>query len=266
VRTEANGRAGRGRPADPGIERRVLAAALTVYGEVGWAGFTLDRVARRAPVGKAALYRRWPTKEDLLLAALEHLAEPPGDEADPTDLRGCLIGMTEQVIDMFVGPKALVLPRVLIEASQYPPRFDDMVQNIVRARFGTVRTVIQAAADRGELPARTPPDLIIDAIMGRVISLIVLTPGARRATINAERDRYAASITDFVLRAIAGLARDPVIPARSGGGLAEVHQLPQRRCGDGLGDRVAADALDGDLAGEAHVRTRRSGPGRAWGP
>ena len=198
--------AGRGRPADPGIERRVLAAALTVYGEVGWAGFTLDRVARRAPVGKAALYRRWPSKEDLLLAALEHLAEPPGDEADPADLRGCLIGMTEQVIDMFVGPKALVLPRVLIEASQYPPRFDDMVQNIVRARFGTVRTVIQAAADRGELPARTPPDLIIDAIMGRVISLIVLTPGARRATINAERDRYAASITDFVLRAIAGLA------------------------------------------------------------
>ena len=99
-----------------------------------------------------------------------------------------------------------MLPRVLIEASQYPPRFDDMVQNIVRARFGTVRTVIQAAADRGELPARTPPDLIIDAIMGRVISLIVLTPGARRATINAERDRYAASITDFVLRAIAGLA------------------------------------------------------------
>jgi AcrR family transcriptional regulator len=209
VRTEANGRAGRGRPADPGIERRVLAAALTVYGEVGWAGFTLDRVARRAPVGKAALYRRWPTKEDLLLAALEHLAEPPGDEADPTDLRGCLIGMTGQVIDMFVGPKALVLPRVLIEASQYPPRFDDMVQNIVRARFGTVRTVIQAAADRGELPARTPPDLIIDAIMGRVISLIVLTPGARRAIINAERDRYAASITDFVLRAIAGLARYP---------------------------------------------------------
>jgi hypothetical protein len=55
--------------------------------------------------------------------------------------------------------------------------------------------------------------------MGRVISLIVLTPGARRATINAERDRYAASITDFVLRAIAGL----------GGGLAEVHQFPQRR-------------------------------------
>jgi AcrR family transcriptional regulator len=181
----------------------VLAAALTVYGEVGWAGFTLDRVARRAPVGKAALYRRWPSKEELLLAALEHLAEPAPDDFDPTDLRSCLIGMTEQVIDMFIGPKALVLPRVLIEAAQYPPQFDDTVQSIVRARFGTMRVVIEAAAGRGELPARIPPDLIIDAIMGRVISLTVLTPGARRAAINAERTRYAESITDYVLAAIA---------------------------------------------------------------
>jgi AcrR family transcriptional regulator len=202
VGPEAKGPA-RGRPADPDIERRVIAAALSVYGEVGWAGFTLDRVARRAPVGKAALYRRWPTKEALLLAALEHLAEPPAEGADPTDLRGCLVAMAEQVIDMFVGPKALVLPRVLIEASQYPAHFDEMVQNIVRARFGGARAVIQAAVDRGELPAGTPPDLIIDAIMGRVISLTVLTSGAKRAAINSGRDRYAASITDFVLQAIA---------------------------------------------------------------
>jgi AcrR family transcriptional regulator len=202
VGTEASRPAKRGRPADPDIERRVLAAALTVYGEVGWAGFTRDRVARRAPVGKAALYRRWPTKEDLLLAALEHLAEPPQEGADLTDLRGCLIGMAGQVIDMFVGPKALVLPRVLIEASQYPPQFDDMVQNTVRARFGDARAIIGAAVDRGELPPGTPPDLIIDAIMGRVISLIVLTPGAQRVSISAKRDHYAASITDFVLEAV----------------------------------------------------------------
>lgn len=200
--TEANRPARRGRPADLDLERRVLAAALTVYGEVGWAGFTRDRVARRAPVGKAALYRRWPTKEDLLLAALEHLAEAPEEGADPADLRGCLIGIAGQVIDMFVGPKALVLPRVLIEAAQYPPQFDEMVQHIVRARFGVARTVIQAAVDRGELPGGTPPDLIIDAIMGRVISLIVLTPGARRSGISSAREHYAASVTDFVLQAV----------------------------------------------------------------
>jgi len=192
----------RGRPADPGIDNRVLTAALTVYGEVGWAGFTLDAVARRAPVGKAALYRRWPTKEDLLLAALERLAEPPDEHADLTDLRGCLTAIARQVIAMYVGPKAMVLPRVLIEAGQYPPHFDDMVQNIVRARFTGARAIVLAAIDRGELASGTPPDLIIDAIMGRVISLIVLTPGAQRGAICAGRDHYAASITDFVLQAV----------------------------------------------------------------
>ncbi len=202
--SDPKGPASRGRPADPDIERRVIAAALAVYGEVGWAGFSLDRVARRAPVGKAALYRRWPTKEDLLLAALEHLAEPPPEDADPNDLRGCLVAIAEQVIDMFVGAKALVLPRVLIEASQYPPHFDEMVQNIVRARFGGARMIIQAAIDRSELPAGTPPDLIIDAIMGRVISLIVLSPGAQRAAIYARRDYHAASIADFVVQAVKG--------------------------------------------------------------
>jgi AcrR family transcriptional regulator len=206
VGTEPKGQAARGRPADPDIERRVIAAALSVYGEVGWAGFSLDRVARRAPVGKAALYRRWPTKEDLLLAALEHLAEPPAEDADPADLRACLVSIAEQVIDMFVGGKALVLPRVLIEASQYPAHFDEMVQNIVRARFGGARMIIKAAVDRGELPAGTVPDLIIDAIMGRVISLIVLTPGAQRAAIYARHDYYAASVADFVVQAVKDLA------------------------------------------------------------
>src|ERR1700689_1806867 len=190
VATETNRPSTRGRPADPDIEQRVLAAALTVYGELGWAGFTLDRVARRAPVGKAALYRRWPSKEALLLAALEHLAEPAPDDFDPADLRGCLIGMTTQVIDMFIGPKALVLPRVLIEAAQSPPHFDATVQSIVRARFGTMRVVIEAPPGGGNPPAQIPPALIIDAIMGGVIGLIVLPPGARRPTINPERARY----------------------------------------------------------------------------
>ncbi|MGW0590086.1 TetR family transcriptional regulator [Streptosporangium sp. NPDC002607] len=52
---------GRGRPPDPDLEARVHAAALDLYGEVGWAGFSLDLVARRARVGKAALYSRWGT-------------------------------------------------------------------------------------------------------------------------------------------------------------------------------------------------------------
>jgi AcrR family transcriptional regulator len=192
----------RGRPADASIERRVLTAALTVYGEVGWAGFTIDAVARRAPVGKAALYRRWPSKEDLLLAALDRLAEVPEEPINPNDLGACLTGIADAVIAMYVGPKAMVLPRVLIEAGQYPPHFDEMVQKIVQARFTWGRCIVAAALDRGELPPGTSPDLIVDAIMGGVLRLIVLTPGTQRAAIHADREKHAAAIADSVLQAV----------------------------------------------------------------
>jgi DNA-binding transcriptional MerR regulator len=52
-------RARSGRPRDPDLESRVLAAALRVYAEAGWSGFSFDAVARRAGVGKAPLYLRW---------------------------------------------------------------------------------------------------------------------------------------------------------------------------------------------------------------
>jgi AcrR family transcriptional regulator len=189
----------RGRPPDPDIDRRALRTALSVYGELGWAGFSLEAVARRARIGKAALYRRWPDKESLLAAALELLAEPPDVDVDLNDLRECMVMMAEQVVDMFVGPKALVLPRVLIEASLYPPLFDQTVLTIARARFDAAREVVRAAVERGELPAGTPPALVTDAIMGRVLSGIVLTPGRDRPEIAAEPRRHAEAAVDFVL-------------------------------------------------------------------
>jgi AcrR family transcriptional regulator len=60
---------GPGRPRDPNLESRVFAAVRTIYAEAGWSGFSFDAVARSAGVGKAPLYLRWKTKEDLLLSS-----------------------------------------------------------------------------------------------------------------------------------------------------------------------------------------------------
>ena len=56
----------------------MVAAALAVYAEAGWSGFSFDAVARRAGVGKAPLYLRWASKEDLLLAAFRAAKASPG--------------------------------------------------------------------------------------------------------------------------------------------------------------------------------------------
>ena len=58
-----------GRPRDPGIEERALRTALEVYSRLGWAGFSIGKVASWAHMGKSSLYLRWPTKEAMLLDA-----------------------------------------------------------------------------------------------------------------------------------------------------------------------------------------------------
>src|SRR3954451_13068508 len=63
-------RRGRGRPRTPGAEDKILTAALEEYGERGWAGFTMDAVARRAGVGKSTVYLRWRDKDSLLTDAV----------------------------------------------------------------------------------------------------------------------------------------------------------------------------------------------------
>lgn len=62
--------AGVGRPRDPQIGAAVLEATLAVLDESGYSGLTLEQVARRADTTKPAIYRRWPTRQHLLLAAL----------------------------------------------------------------------------------------------------------------------------------------------------------------------------------------------------
>src|SRR5207245_5491799 len=60
-----------GRPRDPAVDKRALGAARDVLAERGYAAVTYDEVARRAGVGKSSLYLRWPSKADLVVAAVD---------------------------------------------------------------------------------------------------------------------------------------------------------------------------------------------------
>ena len=64
---------GRGRPRSPEAEQAILNATLRMLGAKGVAGTTIEGVAADAGVGKTTIYRRWPTKTDLILAAISDL-------------------------------------------------------------------------------------------------------------------------------------------------------------------------------------------------
>ena len=69
----------RGRPRREGADEEILAGARSLLAEVGYASLTVDAVAERVGVAKTTVYRRWPTKRELIAAALTALASAPRD-------------------------------------------------------------------------------------------------------------------------------------------------------------------------------------------
>jgi AcrR family transcriptional regulator len=100
--SNVSARSGRGRPPDPDLQARVFGATLDLYAEAGWARFSLDVLARRARVGKAALYSRWGSKEKLIVEALAHRREGKPAPAETA-------AYTERIVDF------------VLSAAQYRP-------------------------------------------------------------------------------------------------------------------------------------------------
>ena len=73
------------------LERAIFAAVIDQLAAVGYAGLTMDGVAAAASTGKAALYRRWPSKAELVADALDHALPAPEDAPDRGNIREDLI-------------------------------------------------------------------------------------------------------------------------------------------------------------------------------
>jgi DNA-binding transcriptional MerR regulator/AcrR family transcriptional regulator len=191
-------RAHPGRPRDPNLESRVFAAALGVYAEAGWSGFSFDAVARRAGVGKAPLYLRWQLKEDLLLAALSaHTSDIP--ISDSGNLRDDLIDYASRLLESKSSPEGWAFLRIHLEATVIPALHARFSSEIAIPHVEGVRAVLYRALERGDLPAQTPVDLLLDSLYGAIVTWMVLSPHDQRARLPDDPHRYAGLIVDFVL-------------------------------------------------------------------
>ena len=199
-------RARPGRPRDPQLESRVLAAALGVYAEAGWSGFSFDAVARRAGVGKAPLYLRWQSKEDLLLAALSaHTSGIP--IRDSGNLRDDLIEYASRLLESKSSPEGWAFLRIHLEATVIPALHARFSSEIAIPHVEGARAVLHRALERGDLPAETPVDLVLDSLYGAIVTWTVLGPPGQRAQLADDPHRYAGLIVDFVLGKVPGRER-----------------------------------------------------------
>lgn len=154
-----------GRPRSAGVDEALLDATLQLAGEVGINGMSMDDLAQRAGVSKATIYRRWPSKEALVLDALAS-AIRPFDLVDTGSVRGDLEAyLAELGRRMQTGRSSDVLPD-LISASARDAALRESLDEWVRHRRQPLTIILGRAVQRGELAAATDLDTIIDALIG----------------------------------------------------------------------------------------------------
>ena len=143
-------------PRRRGVElyRAVFHAVLTELAQSGYGALTVDAVARRARVSKATLYRRWPSKRDLVLAAVQASVPDPDHLPDTGTLRGDLIAFLTQVAAHLHGPTGSAVRGILSDILGDPGSAAELYGAAHRHRsVEQVRSLLARAAERGEVPA-----------------------------------------------------------------------------------------------------------------
>jgi AcrR family transcriptional regulator len=189
-----------GRPRDPGVDRRIAEAAVALFGEQGWAGFSIEAVARRSGAGKASIYLRWKNKERLLVEALRTVI---GDVAgvDTGTLRGDLAALARHQLALYIGPWGRAAMRVSVETPSLPllaEHFDEFRRSQVLA----ARAIVHRGVRRGEVPETTPVTLLLDCLVGATMTHVQTTPPELRPGLPDQIDAYAAELVDYLLTAV----------------------------------------------------------------
>jgi len=178
----------------------VLDEAVTLFGLRGWSGFSIEKVAVAAGVGKASIYLRWASKEDLLLAGLRsHL--PDVRDLDTGTLHGDLLALARQVLDTHfsaVGPAA----RRLVLDSDFTEVLKTRLEEYRRAQLDAGRRIIARAVERGETSEQVSEILLLNVVTGAASSYASLALRPDRERAQADAPAFAEQLVDFVLAAL----------------------------------------------------------------
>lgn len=193
-----------GRPRDHNLDLLIRAATIELLAEGGEVAASLDDVAARARVGKATIYRRWPTKRELIENAtagdlpIELPALDRGSLAD--DARALLAA----VVALLATPQALAARQLLIQLPTWPELADTYRDGVLAPWQAAVQAVATRAHARGEISDPAPAKLALEAAAAR----ICLPWMARPETVTgADSTVGEQRVEDLVATLVAPLTR-----------------------------------------------------------
>jgi AcrR family transcriptional regulator len=184
-----------GRPRSERADHAIIEAALALFAESGVDGLCIERVAARAGVGKATIYRRWPGKEDLLLDALAALKTPlpePQGHSAREDLVALLQAMSVDIAD---PRRTREFALLLGEGQKYPRLLARYEETVVEPRREVFRQVLRRGAATGELRA----DIDVDAALFMLVGAVMIRGRYEPGVISPQ---YAERVVDELLRGL----------------------------------------------------------------
>ena len=174
-----------GRPRVPGLTDRILEATIALAAQEGIEDLTLDVIAARAEVGRPTIYRRWPSKEALLAAAIEKMVDAYFETPQAGNIRDELVEFTKKNIAQVQGPlRNSWLAYFNAERAH-------VASEAIRRAASVSADIVRRGVERGELRPDTDPQLLLE---------LIFAPIWYRSSINRPMDPpFAESVVDGVL-------------------------------------------------------------------
>lgn len=163
------GHSPRGRPRDEAVDAALLEACITVLGDEGFGNLSFAKIAALANSSRTAIYRRWPHKGDMAVAAVNRLFENSLVEYKQTgDVYVDIRAVLRDAITLLSVPRNTRAIAALVAAAHHVSD-NYALKNFVRARRGIVmRNLLEDGVKTGQLPKTFGVEIAIDALLGPI--------------------------------------------------------------------------------------------------
>ncbi|MBA4025516.1 MAG: TetR family transcriptional regulator [Gordonia sp.] len=190
----ASGRSGS--TLSPDLTGSITEAVLAELAEVGYGQLSMDGVARRAKAGKSALYRRWPSKQEMILDAVTGVSVPAVEVDASQDLRAIVTVIVGSVDDwLSSGLARRILPDLIAEALRNPALDEALTERIGVMRRGHWRKVFEERIATGEVDADADIEYALDLLAGPVFWRVC---GRRQESSQTLRENVVQSVLDVL--------------------------------------------------------------------
>jgi AcrR family transcriptional regulator len=174
------------------LERAIFDAVIDQLQAVGYVGLTMEGVATRAHTGKAALYRRWPRKEDLVVDALEHVLPSPTALPDHGTVRDDLLDLLRRLTALLNSPAGCALQCLMAETERDESFARLLHERVKEPRKRMFLDLLVRGVDRGQVRAGAATQLVAEVGPALVMQRF-LADGA------PVPDDYVVSVVDDVV-------------------------------------------------------------------